>query len=71
MFNTDRIVFASRVLYLTRCDINVLHADLFAIIGGGCAREGQQHHVDGTNINRTSAGSNSGSVMVPNLKTGM
>lgn len=67
--NTDCIVFASGVLYLTFCDINVLHADLLAIVGSGCARKGQQEHVDGTNIGLTSTGGDSKLVMVPNLVT--
>lgn len=65
--STDCIVFASRVL--TFCDFNVLHADFFAIVGGGRARKGQQHHVDDTNIGLTSTGSNSRFVVVPNLIT--
>lgn len=67
MHSTDCIVFASRVLYLTVRDINVLHADLLAIVGGGRAWKGQQQHVDDTNIGLTSTGGNSRLVMVPNL----
>lgn len=67
MHSTDCIVFASRVLYLAFCDINVLHANLFAIVGGGRAWKGQQQHVDDRNIGLTSTGGNSRLVMVPNL----
>lgn len=67
MHNTDCIVLASRVLYLTFCDINALHADLLAIVGGGCAGKGQQEHVDGADIGLTSTGGDSKLVMVPNL----
>ena len=66
---TDCIVFASRILYLTVRDINVLHADLLAVVGGGRAREGQQQHVDGTNVAVTSSGGNSGLLIVPHLIT--
>ena len=69
MHSTDCIVFASRVLYLTVCDINVLHANLLAIVGGGRAWQGQQQHVDDTNIGLASTGGNSRLVMVSNLIT--
>lgn len=65
--NTDCVVFASRVLYLTLCHINVLHADLLAVVGGGRAGEGQQQHVDDTGVDLTGTGADSGLVMVPNL----
>lgn len=69
MHSTHCIVFASRVLYLTVCDINVLHADLLAIVGGGCAWKGQQQHVDDTNIGLTSTGGDSRPIVVSNLIT--
>ncbi len=69
MQSTDHIVSASRVLNFTLCDINVLHADLLAIVGGGCAWKGQQQHVDGTNKGMTSTGGNSRPIVVPNLIT--
>lgn len=66
---TDCIVFPSGVLHLTLCDMNVLHADLLAIVGSRRAWKGQQQHVDDTNIGLTSTGGNSKLVMVPNLIT--
>lgn len=67
--STDHVVFPSRVLYLALCDINVLHANLFAVVSRWCAGEGQQHQVDGTNINPTSTGADSRPVMVSDLVT--
>ena len=66
---TDRIVFASRVLNLTLCNIDVLHAKFLAIVRGGRTRKGQQQHVDDTNVGLTSTGGNPRLVMVPYLIT--
>lgn len=67
MLSTDGVVFSSRVLYLTVCDIYVLHADVLSVVGGGGAQEGQQQHVDDTNVDLTSTGGNSRPIMVPDL----
>lgn len=65
--HSDCVVFASRVPYLIFCDFNVLHADLLAIVGGGCARKRQEQHVNDTTIGLTSTGGDSRVVTVPNL----
>lgn len=67
MHSTDFVVFASWVLYLTFCDIDVGHADLFAVICGGRAREGQQQHVDDTGVGLTNTGADPRPVVVPDL----
>lgn len=70
MHCTDHIVFASRVLNLTRCNIDVFHADLLAVVGGRRTWKGQQQHVDDTNVGLTSTGGNPRLVMVPYLNSG-
>lgn len=59
------VVFASWIL--TSGDVYVLHAELLAVVGVGCAREGQQQHIDKSNIGLTCSGGNSRLVVVPNL----
>lgn len=54
---------------MTLCNIDVLHADLLAIVSGGSAWKGQQQHVDDTGIGLSSTGGNSRPVMVSNLIT--
>ena len=66
---TDRVVFAGRVLYLAVWDVNVLHADLLSVVGGGCAGQGENQHVDDARIAPPSAGGDAAVVVVPNLDT--
>lgn len=54
---------------LTLCNIDVLHADLLAVVGGGRSWKGQQQHVDDTSEGLTSTGGNPRLVMVTYLIT--
>ena len=67
--STDCIVFASWILYLTVRDVNVLHADLLSVVGGGGAGERQQQHVDDPAVGLTCAGGNPRLVVVSHLET--
>lgn len=62
-----RVIFASWIL--TSCDVYVLHAELLAVVGVGCAREGQQQHVDKGSVGLTCSGGDPRLVVVPNLIT--
>ena len=50
-------------------DVNVLHADLLSVVGGGCAGQGENQHVDDARIAPPSAGGDAAVVVVPNLDT--
>lgn len=52
---------------MTSGDVYVLHAELLAVVGVGCAREGQQQHIDKSSIGLTCSGGNARLVVVPNL----
>lgn len=54
---------------MTSCDVYVLHAELLAVVGVGCAREGQQQHVDEGGVGLTCSGGDPRLVVVPNLIT--
>lgn len=58
-------MFASWIL--TSCDVDVFHAELLAVVGVGCARQGQQQHVDEGSVALTCSGGDARLVVVPNL----
>lgn len=60
-------MFASRIS--TPCDVYVLHAELLPVVGAGCARQGQQQHVDEGSVGPTCSGGDPRLVVVPNLIT--
>ena len=66
---TDGVVFAGRVLYLAVRDVDVLHADLLPVVGGGRAGQREQQHVDDACVAPPSAGRNAAVVVVPHLET--
>lgn len=64
---THGVKLPEGVLYVFLIDVDVLHADLLPVVGGGCARQRQHHHVDGTHIILPHARRHPRLVVVPHL----
>lgn len=67
---TDCVVSSSRIQAHSVCEVDVPHADLLSVVGGGGAWESQQQHVDDGHVEPASARGDPRIVVVADLVTG-